>query len=379
MTTTVSEQTGAATADGSDQSADEFAERVLSAALGGIDLMAMYLGDRLGWYRSLAAEGPSTPEELAQRTGTSARYAREWLEQQAVTGILVAEPAEPADPAVGTAPQARRYRLPRAAAEVLTEPTSLAYLGPLPRFFAAVGGALPELVEAYRSGGGVSWERLGADAREAQADLNRPWFGELPVAFGGIGELQSVLSRPGARIADVGSGAGWSSIELAKAYPSLRVDGFDIDEPSIELARRNAEEAGVSDRVRFHNADGDGLAHHGPFDAAFAFECIHDMPRPMDVLAAMRLAVRDGGPVIVMDEAVSDVPAPVGDVVERLLYGYSLLCCLPDGLSHQPSVGTGTVMRPNLLRDYARAAGFADIEILPIEDFGFFQFYSLIS
>ncbi|MCP2635985.1 methyltransferase domain-containing protein [Microbacterium sp. HD4P20] len=373
MTTTLPEHAtdgGATTAGaGPAQGVDEFAERVLTAALGCIDIMSIYLGDRLGWYRSLAAEGPCTPEELAGRTGTSARYAREWLEQQAVTGILVAEGAQ----------DARRYRLPDAAAEVLTDATSLAYMGPMPRLFAATAGALPELLEAYRTGGGVSWERLGADAREAQADLNRPWFGELPRAFAEIADLESVLSRPGARVADVGTGAGWSAIELGKAYPGLQVDGFDIDEPSIELARRNAEEAGVSDRVRFHNADGDGLANHGPFDAAFAFECIHDMARPMDVLAAMRLAVRDGGPVIIMDEAVGETPAPAGDTVERLMYGYSLLCCLPDGLSHQPSVGTGTVMRPGVLRDYARAAGFADLEILPIEDFGFFRFYSLIS
>lgn len=359
-----------------DQTVDEFAERVLAAALGFIDIMSIYLGDRLGWYRSLAVDGPCTPEELAERTATSTRYAREWLEQQTMTGFLVVGGN---DAAAGDGRGPRRYRLPAAAAEVLTDSSSLAYMAPMPRLFAATGGALPELLEAYRTGGGVSWERLGADAREAQADLNRPWFDELPRAFAGIDGIQSVLARPGARIADVGMGAGWSSIALAQAYPGLQVDGFDIDEPSIQLARSNAEQAGVSERARFHNADGDGLANYGPFDGAFAFECIHDMPRPMDVLAAMRLAVRDGGPVIVMDEAVGETPAPAGDEVERLMYGYSILCCLPDGLSHQPSVGTGTVMRPGTLRDYARAAGFADLEILPIEDFGFFQFYSLIT
>ena len=92
--------------------------------------------------------------------------------------------------------------------------------------------------------------------------------------------IHSVLTRPGARVADVGTGAGWSSIALARAYPELHVDGFDVDDPSIELARANAEDAGVADRVRFHNADGSGLSTFGRFDAAFAFECIHDMPQP---------------------------------------------------------------------------------------------------
>ncbi|WP_194410503.1 SAM-dependent methyltransferase [Microbacterium cremeum] len=354
-------------------SAEEFADRMLAAVLAATEVLAAYLGDRLGWYRSLVADGPATVAELADRTSTHPRYVREWLEQQAVAGILLMEEGEDGVPA------SRRFTLPAGAAEVLTDERSLAYLGPLPRLFAATGRVMPELLDAYRHGGGVSWEQLGADAREAQADLNRPWFDQLPDAFAGVPQLQSVLSKPGTRIADVGMGAGWSSIALAREYPGLQVDGFDIDEPSIQLARENAERAGVADRVRFHNADADGLAAHGPFDAAFAFECIHDMPRPVDVLAAMRRAVHPGGAVIVMDEAVGETLVAPGGDVERLMYGYSLFCCLPDGLSHSPSVGTGTVMRPGVLRDYARAAGFDDIEILPIEDFGFFRFYSLVS
>jgi SAM-dependent methyltransferase len=362
----------AASAPDPGPTADEFADRMLASALGITDLLAAYLGDRLGWYRSLAAEGPSSVAELADRTGTSPRYAREWLEQQAVTGVLQVEVAP------GGRAADRRFRLPAGPAEVLTDEKSLAYLAPLARLFAAVGPNLPDLLDAYRTGGGVSWAQLGAEGREAQADLNRPWFSELSNAFAGVDGIQSVLTRPGARVADVGTGAGWSSIALALAYPDLRVDGFDVDDPSIELARANAAEAGVADRVRFHHADGNGLSTFGRFDAAFAFECIHDMPGPVDVLQAMRLAVRENGPVIVMDEAVAETFAAPGDDLERIMYGFSLLVCLPDSLSHSPSVATGTVMRPETLRGYARDAGFSDIEILPIEDFSFFRFYSLI-
>ncbi|HYI51467.1 MAG TPA: class I SAM-dependent methyltransferase [Microbacterium sp.] len=350
--------------------AGAFAERMFASALGYADILAAHLGDRLGWYRSLAAEGPSTAAQLAERTGTSARYAREWLEQQAVTGVLHVEGLD------GSVAD-RRFRLPAGAAEVLTDESSLNYLAPVARMFGAVGPALPDLLTAYRTGAGVSWADFGADAREAQADVNRPWFDELPRAFALVEGVHSVLTRPGARIADVGTGAGWSSIALARAYPDLHVDGFDVDDPSIELARANAARAGVADRVRFHNADGDALSSFGRYDAAFAFECIHDMPRPVDVLAAMRLAVGDDGPVIVMDEAVAETFAAPGDDVDRLMYAYSLFVCLPDSLSYSPSVGTGTVMRPEILRGYAREAGFADLEILPIEDFASFRFYSL--
>ena len=349
--------------------ADEFAARLFASALGFADILAVHIGDRLGWYRSLAAAGPATATELAHRTASSPRYAREWLEQQAVTGVLQAEE--------GHDGAQRRFRLPAGAAEVLTDERSLTYLTPLARMLGAVGPALPDLLTAYRTGGGVSWADFGADAREAQADMNRPWFEELPRAFAGVDPIHAALTRQGARIADVGTGAGWSSIALARAYPELRVDGFDVDDPSIELARANARDAGLSDRVRFHNANGSGLSAFGPFDAAFAFECIHDMPQPVEVLAAMRAAVRDDGPVIVMDEAVAEDFSAPGDDLERIMYAYSLLICLPDSLSHSPSVGTGTVMRPDTLRGYAREAGFADVDVLPIEDFAFFRFYSL--
>jgi len=350
------------------ESAEAFSERLMDAILGWADVMTLYFGERMGWYQSLVEHGPSTAAELAARTGTSPRYVREWLEQQAVSGIL-----RIADDAGGSAEE-RRFELPAGPAEVLTDESSLAYLAPFARLAAAT--PVDRLTEVYRTGEGVSWAELGDVARIAQAQMNRPWFAQLPGFLTGAPELDSVLSRPGARVADVGCGAGWSSIELARAYPGLRVEGIDIDGPSVEMARHNAAQEGLSDRVVFHETDADRLADHGPFDAAFAFECLHDMPRPVDVLAAMRAATPHG-PVVIMDEAVGEQLVAPGGQIERLMYALSLVCCLPDGMSHQPSAATGTVMRPDTLREYARAAGFADVDVLPIEDFAFFRFYSL--
>ncbi len=172
-------------------------------------------------------------------------------------------------------------------------------------------------------------------------------------------------------------GAGWSSIALAKAYPNLRVDGFDVDEPSVELARRNAESAGVADRVQFHLAGGEALEQRGPFDVAFAFECIHDMPDPVAVLRAMRRSVPDDGHVVIMDERVGDRFGVPGGELDAAMYSYSLFVCLPDAMSHQPSAATGTVMRPDTLRGYAKKAGFEDLTIL-VDEFGAFRFYELV-
>ena len=229
---------------------------------------------------------------------------------------------------------------------MLTDEQSLSYLGALPRMFAAVGRNLEDLLAAYRSGGGVSWAQLGADARESQAATNRPWFdSELGPALAGVPEVHAVLSAPGCRIADVGCGEGWSTLALARAYPEATVTGIDIDAPSVAAARAHAAEAGLGDRVGFADPDGAGLDQPDAFDAAFVFEALHDMPRPVEVLAAIRRAVRADGLVVVMDEAVADEFTAPGDVVERAMYGYSTLICLPDGLSSSPSAGTGTVMR----------------------------------
>jgi 2-polyprenyl-3-methyl-5-hydroxy-6-metoxy-1,4-benzoquinol methylase len=188
--------------------------------------------------------------------------------------------------------------------------------------------------------------------------------------------VHDALRRPGARIADVGCGGGWSSITLARAYPDATIDGIDVDAGSVDMARKNAADAGVADRVSFTHADAAGLTG-ATYDAVFAFECVHDMPRPVDVLAAVERALAPDGFVVVMDEAVAETFSAPGDDLERIMYGFSLLVCLPDGMSSPPSAGTGTVMRPDTLRRYAQEAGLTSFEILPIEDFGFWRFYRL--
>ncbi|GAA2877760.1 class I SAM-dependent methyltransferase [Streptosporangium fragile] len=342
---------------------DEFADRVFRSALGALETFSIHLGDRLGWYRALAEHGPADAAELTARAGGHERYAREWLEQQAACGIL-------------TVGEDGRFALPGAAAEVLTDESSLAYLAPLARMLTGAAAQMPALVQAYRTGGGVGWSTFGADVRESQADMNRPWFERaLPAALASVDDLDALLRRPGARVVDVGCGGGWSTISLARTYPRATVEGIDIDRPSIELAERNAKEAGVG--VTFRHGDADSLRENA-YDAVFAFECLHDMPRPVDTLAAARRALSPGGQVVVMDEAAAETFGAPADDTERLLYGFSLLICLPDGLAHRPSAGTGTVMRPATLRRYAVEAGFRDVETLPIEDFGFWRFYRLL-
>jgi 2-polyprenyl-3-methyl-5-hydroxy-6-metoxy-1,4-benzoquinol methylase len=356
---------------------DTVAGRVLSAATATVDLLAIALGDRLGYYRLLAERetltpAGLTPAELAMASSTARRYAREWLEQQAVTGLLeVIDPDQEAE--------ARRYRLRPGVAEVLADPDQLTYLAPLARQLAAAACQLPALARAYRRGGGLPWSAYGPDMRESEADLNRPgylnlladhWLATVP------GLRYRLRADPPARVADIGCGAGWSCIGLARGYPLVEVDGYDLDPASVELARRNVAEAGLSDRIAIHALDITTAAGRGPYDLVTAFECLHDLPQPVAALTAMRRLAGSTGTVLIADmKTAASFTAP-GDELERLLYGFSLLICLPDSMSTPGSAATGTVLRPGTLREHAVQAGFRRVDIVPV-DHDQWRFYHL--
>jgi SAM-dependent methyltransferase len=348
-----------------------FAERLFERYIGAMETLEVYIGDRLGLYEALTEHGPLSSGELAARTGTNERYAREWLEAQAAAAILEVDDAD-------AGPHERRFSLPAEHAEVLAGRDSLDYLAPASRMIASSAKALPHVIDAFRTGAGVPWTAYGADGREGQSDMNRPLFLNLLGSeyLPSIADVHERLSA-GARVADIACGGGWSSIGIARAYPDVQVDGYDLDEASIDLARANAAAYGVSDRVRFHVADASDPSLDGSYDLVTVFEALHDVAHPVELLATMRRLAGEDGAVIVMDERVADSFSAPGDEVERFMYGWSVLMCLPAGMDDHHSAGTGTVMREHTVRDYASEAGFGDVEVLPIEN-DFFRFYRLI-
>jgi len=353
---------------------DAFVERMLKSTSGVFDIFTIYIGDQLGFYRVLTNSEPLTSVELATRTATHERYVREWLEQQTVAGILEVE--NPTDEATS-----RRFRLPAPYAEVLVERDSLNYLAPLAQLVVGAARPVHAVLAAFRAGGGVPFAAYGIDLREGQAGMNRAMFLQqlgqewLPAVPDIHARLQA---DPPARVADIGCGVGWSSIGIAQAYPKVRIDGYDLDEPSIELAQANLRQANLNGRVTFQVRDAGDSALAGQYDLVTAFECVHDMSDPVGVLRTMRRLANETGAVVIVDERVGDTFTPTGNEVEWMMYGWSVLHCLPVGMADHPTTGTGTVMRTDTLRGYARQAGFSDVEVLPIDNF-FFRFYRLIA
>jgi ubiquinone/menaquinone biosynthesis C-methylase UbiE len=351
---------------------DALVERLFEATIGAMDVLSVYLGDRLGLYRALAERGALTSRDLAEVAGTHERYAREWLEQQATSGILDVD-----DAVAGS--QQRRYSLPPGHDEALLDETSLNYVAPVGKFLAACAKPLDAVLRAYQSGDGVPYADYGVDLHEGQAAFTRPMFDNLLGSewLPAIPEVHERLREdPPARVADVACGEGHSTLAIARAYPNVRVDGIDVDEASIAAANRHLAASGLEDRVTFHQTDAADAELDGACDLVYMHESLHDLSYPVDVLGACRRMLAARGSVVIGDERVADAFTAPGDAMERLYYGFSILHCLPVGMVGEGAAGTGTVMRSETVRRYAEEAGFSGFEVLPIEN-DFYRFYRL--
>lgn len=346
-----------------------FQARFLDSAAGAAEMACVHLGHRLGYYTVL--NRPRTATQLAKATGTDARYTREWLEQQTNAGYLECD--DRAAPAAR-----RRYHLSPELAPVLADPDSTDFLVPLASLCVAAQAPLAEVEKAYRSGAGVAYQKYGASFVAGQAAQNRALFLAL-LGNDWIPRLSDVHRRlkakPPAQVADIGCGAAWSSIAIAKAYPHIRVDGFDLDARSVRTGKTNVKAAGLDKRVSIAVRDAADVSHRGRYDLVMAYECIHDLSDPVAVLRAMRRMCAPGGTVLVMDENTGNSFAEPGPF-DRIFYAWSVLHCLPVGRDAPKSAATGTMMRTPTLQAYAKKAGFKSAEVAPISN-DFFRFYRL--
>ena len=347
--------------------ATELVNRLFRNAVGALELYTVYLGERLGLYRALADIGLATSTQLAAKTGTAERYVREWLEHHATAGLVDVDDAT-------AEPLERRYSLPPDHVAVLADPDHPLYEGYKGVEVVRAARPMPDLVTAFRTGDApppLPWEP------EGKAEFNRALFLNylgttwLPAIPDVDSRLRAV---PPARVADVACGTGWSSIAMAKAYPLITVDGFDLDPDVIAAATQSAADEGVADRVRFRVADASTVI--GAYDLITIIEALHDMSRPVEALTAARSMLRSGGSVIVVDERTEDQLTPGAGLTEQSHYGWSVVSCLPSVMGDPQTRATGAVMRPSTLRSYADEAGLGRFEVLDVKT-DFWRFYRL--
>jgi SAM-dependent methyltransferase len=303
------------------------------------------IGESLGLYKALAG-GALTPAELAERTGTDERYVREWLNSQAA-GEYVQY-----DPSTG------RYSLSEEQAFALADEKSPAYLPGA--FLLAVSAlrAVPQITEKFRTGEGFGWHEHDHGLFRGTELFFRPGYA-ANLTSSWIPALDGVEAKlkAGAKVADVGCGLGASTILMAQTYPSSTFVGYDYHGGSIELARQRAEEAGVSDRVKFEVARAKDYPGGG-YDFVAFFDCLHDMGDPVGAAAHVRETLSPDGTWMVVEPFAGDKVEDNLNPVGRIYYSASTLLCTPASKSQEVGLALGAQAGEARLREVVTGGGF---------------------
>ncbi|MGH3886130.1 MAG: class I SAM-dependent methyltransferase [Pseudonocardiaceae bacterium] len=330
---------------------EEFLGRAVSEMATVEAAATAYLGDQLGLYQALAGAGPMTSDELAECTGTQERLVREWCHAQVAGGYLDYD-SNGGDPAVAT------FELPPEHAAVLADPDSPVYLAGILEIAAAMWASTDRVAAAFRDGGGVGWHEHDPRLFRGVERLFGPIYRHQLVAewIPALDGVEDKL-RAGARIADIGCGHGVSTITLAQAFPASTITGFDYHEPSIEVARKAATEAGVSDRARFEVVAAAAFPGGG-YDLICLFDCLHDMGDPVGAARHARAALTDDGTVLLVEPKAGDDLTENLNPVSRLYYAGSVFLCTPSSLAQDGAHGLGAQAGQARLAEVFREAGF---------------------
>ena len=333
---------------------EAFLGKVLSDTSGMTTTILASIGDRLGLFTQLA-QAPATSAQLAARAEINERYAREWLGAMASAGYVEYDP------------ESRRFTLPAEHIPVLAQEQGPFFLGGMHQMVAGMIEPLNQLIQAFQHGGGVPQSAYGHNMWDGLERLTAGGFENLliPVWLPAMPEVQDKLER-GAQVADVGCGRGKALIKLAQAFPRSHYVGYDSFAPTVEEATRNAQAAGVADRVRFEQRDvASGLPEH--YDVITTFDVVHDAVDPHGLLRAIRQALHQDGRYVCLEincaEHLEGNAGPLGS----LFYGFSVLYCMTTSLSgHGEGLGTAGLPERKL-QEFCREAGFSNVRRVPLE------------
>jgi len=326
-----------------------FVGKMLGDLGGAMSVPTVRLGLRLGLFDALA-DSPATTSELARRAGgLHERYVREWALAQAANGYLGYDPAS------------EQFSLSPEQAMVFHHRDSPVYLAGAFELVAAMIEAEPKVEECFREGKGVRWGDHAGCLFCATGAFFRPGYVNnivqawLPALDGVEAKLHA-----GARVADIGCGVGFSTLLMARAYPESDFVGYDFHEPSIDEARRHADEHGLGDRVRFEVAAAKDIAEQG-FDLITMYDCLHDMGDPRGCAQHMHEILAPGGSWMIVEPIAGDAPEQNMNPVGRLYYNASTMICVPTSLDQEVGEGLGAQAGEAKLAEVIRQGGFESV------------------
>jgi SAM-dependent methyltransferase len=335
---------------------EKFIGKVVDQISGTMTTLLAAIGDRLGLFKNLAAQGPATSADLASRTKLNERYLREWLGGMATAGYLNYD--------VST----KRFSLPAEHASVLAQENGPFFVGGIYQMLPAQAGVFDQVVSAFRNGGGVSQSQYTDMMWDGLERLTSTWFENLMLQqwIPAMPDVKAHLER-GCDVADVGCGRGRAIIKLAEAFPRSRYVGYDNFGPTVARATANAREAGVSDRVRFEQHDvSKGLP--AEFDVITTFDVVHDAVDPLQLLQSIRRALRPGGIYVCLDINCSDKLEENANPLGAMFHGVSVFYCMTTSLAYN-GAGLGTLgFHEAKVRELCQQAGFSSVRRLPLEN-----------
>jgi SAM-dependent methyltransferase len=339
-----------------------FSFQLFSKLEGAVTAGMVHLGDQLGLYEAMARfDRPCTSGELAEATGLTERWVREWAYNQAASRLIDVDADEPG---------AERFRLTPEAEAVLASPSHPAYgMGMFHRLPQTMH-ALEHVRDSFRSGLGHDYDSHGPEGAVGIERSFEPWNRAflLPVVLPALDGVVAKLER-GARVADIGCGAGGAVLLMAEAFPKSEFVGYDISQYALGRADEKLTASGLTN-ARFVDPRDEPLPEDGSVDLVTTFDCIHDMTHPDEVVGAIRRAIAPDGNWLLVDIKALDTFAQnvAKNPMASLMYGISVLSCMSSALSAPDGAGLGTLgLSERVARDMAEAAGFTQFRRLPVE------------
>ena len=304
------------------------------------------MGDKLGLYKSLSANGPMTSNQLSEATGTTERYVREWLSAQAASGYIEYD-----------ADSENFSMTPEQTAVFGDEESPVLMTG---AFYGIASMYIdePKIEHAFRSGEGVSWGDhdgclfCGTEKffrPSYKANLVSTW---IPALDGAEEKL-----KQGAKVADVGCGHGVSTIEMAKAFPNSEFIGYDFHDDSVAHASELAKAEGV-DNISFKVATAKSFPGND-YDVVTFFDCLHDMGDPVGACSHVVNALNPDGTCLIVEPFANDTLQENLNPVGRAFYAFSTMICTPSSISQEVGLGLGAQAGEKRLKEVATSGGFS--------------------
>lgn len=332
--------------------ADAFAGRFLTALNNGALCLMASVGHRTGLFDAMRGFPASTSAEIAAKAGLNERYVREWLGAMVTSGVVEID----AGPS--------RFSLPDEHAAFLTRPAAADNMAVFAQYVAVMGSVEDEIVECFKKGGGVPYEKFTRFHEVMAEDSGQSVLSSLETHILPLVPALTEGLTKGARVLDVGCGRGRIMIKLAELYPNSHFSGVDLSREAIEYARREASQRGLKN-IEFRVTDAsdfDKAAKPESFDFITTFDAIHDQAKPLNVLKGIYRALKPDGVYLMQDiSGTSHVHKDIEHPIGTFLYSISCMHCMTVSLA-QGGEGLGAMWGEEKTREYLQRAGFSSIE-----------------